>query len=131
MVHLLPSTTFDTQHFFPDLSYSPVLGHREPAITIESPGNMLNGNGISHSCSEQLEVFRKNNATHEAFVEDLVCNYEELQRKYAEKCDDYSNEVESRRMWQGKASMNERALVEQRQASVSSYRLLHVYLARR
>jgi len=83
-----------------------MLGRREPAITIESPGNMLNGNSTSHSCSEQLEAFRKNNATHEAFVEDLVRNYEELQRKYAEKCDDYSNEVESRRMWQGKASIN-------------------------
>lgn len=79
----------------------------------------MNGHGTPPSYAEQLELFKKNDSARDAFIQDLIRNYEELQLKYAEKCEDYNNEVESRRLWQGKASSNERALAAQRQASVS------------
>ncbi|KAK3701475.1 hypothetical protein LTR37_015449 [Vermiconidia calcicola] len=72
------------------------------------------------SYADRLELFRKNDAERDALVAEVVRNYEELSLKYAEKCDDYCNEVESRRMWQSKATQSERALVEHRQASGSN-----------
>ena len=43
-------------------------------------------------------------------ISDVVARYEELHLKYVEKCDDLNNEVESRRMWQTKASTSLKAL---------------------
>ena len=79
----------------------------------------MNGHTTPSSYLDRLEAFRKTDAERDALVAEVIRNYEELQLKYAEKCDDYSNEVESRRMWQGKASTNERALAQYKQASVS------------
>ena len=81
----------------------------------------MNGHATSTNYTEKLELFRKSDAERDAFVADIVRNYEELQLKYAEKCDDYMNEVESRRLWQGKATASDKALVEHKQASVSCF----------
>lgn len=70
------------------------------------------------SYTDRLEIFRRVDAERDGMVEELMRNLEELQLKYSEKADDYNNEVESRRMWQSKANSSERALTEQRQASV-------------
>ena len=80
----------------------------------------MNGHANHSSYGDQLEAFRKSDAERDALVAEVIRKYEELQLKYAEKCDDYSNEVESRRMWQSKASSHERALAEHKQASVRS-----------
>ena len=81
--------------------------------------NGVNGHTHPPDYLARLEAFRKSDAERDALVAELIRNYAELQLKYTEKCDDYSNEVESRRMWQGKASTHERALAEHKQASVS------------
>lgn len=78
----------------------------------------MNGHTTTLSYAGRLEAFRKSDTERDALVAEVIRNYEELQLKYAEKCDDYSNEVESRRMWQTKATSNERALVEHKQISV-------------
>ncbi|ROT38471.1 hypothetical protein SODALDRAFT_333058 [Sodiomyces alkalinus F11] len=38
-------------------------------------------------------------------LQELISQYENLKKAYADKCADYNNEVESRRMWQSKASI--------------------------
>ena len=82
--------------------------------------SVMNGAAPFQSHGEQLEAFQKQDAARYAFFAEMVRKYEELQIKYDEKCVDYNNEVESRRMWQSKASSSERALTEQKQVSVSS-----------
>lgn len=79
---------------------------------------MLNGHSSSTSHEDQLQQFKKNDEARDTLIRDIIRNYEELQLKHREKCDDYSNEVESRRMWQGKAKDHEQALNQQKQASV-------------
>ena len=81
----------------------------------------MNGHAATASYLDRLEVFRKADAERDALVAEVIQKYEELQLKYSEKCDDYSNEVESRRMWQGKASAQERVLTQHKQASVSIF----------
>ena len=58
----------------------------------------MNGHTTPSSYVGRLEAFRKTDAERDALVAEVVRQYEELQLKYAEKCDDYNNEVESRRM---------------------------------
>lgn len=82
--------------------------------------SVMSGSAPLPSHVEQLEAFQKQDAARYTFIAEIVQKYEELQVKYQEKCDDYNNEVESRRMWQSKASSSERALTEQKQVSVSS-----------
>lgn len=79
----------------------------------------MNGHTTPSDYAARLEAFRKSDSDRDALVEELIKNYETLKLKYDQKCDDYNNEVESRRMWQGKANANERALTEHRVASVS------------
>lgn len=79
----------------------------------------MNGHAIPLDYAARLDAFRKSDSERDALVADLVKNYESLKLKYDQKCDDYNNEVESRRMWQNKANANERALNEHRVASVS------------
>jgi hypothetical protein len=78
----------------------------------------MNGHIDVPDYAERLEAFRRSDSERDALVAEVLQKYQELHRKYTEKCDDYSNEVESRRMWQGKASQHERALIEQKQVSV-------------
>ena len=87
---------------------------------------MLNGHSKPTIYAEKLELFKQNDSARDVFIQDLIRDYEELKLKYDEIRNDYDNEVESRRMWQSKASLNERALAEQRQASVS----VHVAIVR-
>lgn len=67
-------------------------------------------NGPSYSHHDKLESFRKADAERDAFVQQMIQSFEELQVKYQRKCDDYENEIESRRMWQGKADAAQRAV---------------------
>ncbi|KAF2237206.1 C-x8-C-x5-C-x3-H type zinc finger protein [Viridothelium virens] len=48
----------------------------------------------------QLDRFRQSDAERQSLVENIVKQYEKLQYKYLEKCNDYDNEVQSRRLWQ-------------------------------
>ncbi|KAK1964352.1 C-x8-C-x5-C-x3-H type zinc finger protein [Colletotrichum sublineola] len=54
--------------------------------------------------AQQLEIFRRSDFTRDQMIQDLLVRHGQLQALYREKCDDYSNEVESRRMWQTKAN---------------------------
>ena len=81
----------------------------------------MNGHsGTLDSYTERLEGFRRSDAERDALVAELIKNYAALQLKYDEKCEDYNNEVESRRSWQSKFRTSEQALNQQKQVSVSS-----------
>ncbi|GAB7358130.1 hypothetical protein MBLNU230_g0288t1 [Neophaeotheca triangularis] len=84
----------------------------------------LNGAEANGSSSggylEKLEGFRRSDAARDEMVTELVNKLSHLEARYNEKCDDYNNEVESRRMWQAKASANERAVTSLKQASGAS-----------
>ncbi|KAF4828203.1 hypothetical protein CGCTS75_v007569 [Colletotrichum tropicale] len=58
----------------------------------------------------QLELFRHQDHARDQMIGEILTRYEHLQRAYQEKCDDYSNEVESRRMWQTKAGTYDREM---------------------
>jgi hypothetical protein len=68
---------------------------------------------------ERFEAFRQSDREREAFVADLVQKYQDLQVKYQQKCGDFENEVESRRIWYNSAKARETELLTLRQASVS------------
>ncbi|KAK1634639.1 hypothetical protein BDP81DRAFT_462450 [Colletotrichum phormii] len=53
---------------------------------------------------QQLELFRRSDFTRDQMIQDLLTRHGQLQQAYREKCDDYNNERESRRMWQTKAN---------------------------
>lgn len=73
---------------------------------------------------ERFEAFRQSDREREAFVSDLVQKYQDLQKSYNEKCGDFENEVESRRIWYNAAKHKETELLTLRQASVSCELLL-------
>lgn len=75
----------------------------------------MNGT-VTHAAT--LESIRKADQERADFLEELIKSYDELKRKYDERTDDYYNEIESRRLWQGKASVSEQALLQHKQASV-------------
>lgn len=87
---------------------------------------------MATSYSEQLEAFRQSDATRDALVAQVLTEYEELKVKIEEITDDYKNEVESRRMWQSKASKCEaslsEALAQQKQVAVSQS-CLFIYIS--
>ncbi|KAH9828890.1 C-x8-c-x5-c-x3-h type zinc finger protein, partial [Teratosphaeria destructans] len=80
----------------------------------------LNGHAEPSSYIQRLDAFRKSDAERDALVAEIIQKYDELRAKYEEKCDDYHNEVESRRMWQVKAKEGEKALTEHKKTSSSS-----------
>ncbi|KAJ0145640.1 hypothetical protein CTA2_1004 [Colletotrichum tanaceti] len=53
---------------------------------------------------QRLEDFHRSDIARDQMIQDLVIRHGQLQALYRDKCDDYSNEVESRRMWQTKAN---------------------------
>lgn len=53
---------------------------------------------------DRLEAFKRSDDERIALVTAVVNELDELKLKYAEKVDDYNNEVASRRMWQAKVS---------------------------
>jgi hypothetical protein len=75
-------------------------------------------NGHAESYLDRLQAFRESDKERDALVSDLIKKYQDLQTKYDEKCDDYDNEVESRRIWQSNAKESSRELLTLRQASV-------------
>ena len=75
-------------------------------------------NGHTETYLDRLQSFRESDKERDALVSDLIKKYQDLQTKYDEKCDDYDNEVESRRTWQSSARDSSRELVTLRQASV-------------
>lgn len=81
----------------------------------------MNGHILPSAYKERLDRFKKSDAEREDMLEEIIRNYESLKQEYEEKCDDYNNEVESRRLWQNKAREGARALTEFKQASVSLF----------
>jgi hypothetical protein len=81
--------------------------------------NGHDGYAPATSYFERFEAFRQSDREREAFVADLVQKYQDLQTRYQEKCGDYENEVESRRIWYSAAKARETELMTLRQASVS------------
>lgn len=67
---------------------------------------------------ERLESFRQADKDRETMVTDLVQAFEDLEAKYFKKCDDFDNEIESRRMWQAKARNFELSLNDYKNTSV-------------
>ncbi|KAF2721236.1 C-x8-C-x5-C-x3-H type zinc finger protein [Polychaeton citri CBS 116435] len=63
---------------------------------------------------DRLDSFRQADRDREAMVTELVQAFEDLQGRYTKKCDDYENEIESRRMWQAKARGLELSLNDQK-----------------
>ena len=70
---------------------------------------------------EHLARFRQSDEDRHTLTGAIIDKLRQLELKYDEKCNDLSNEIESRRMWQNKATTAERALAQQKQVSVSSY----------
>ena len=68
--------------------------------------------------TRRLEAFRQSDRERDAMLAEVLERFNDLQHKYNEKCDDYNNEVESRRLWQNNARVSDRALAEIKQASV-------------
>ena len=81
--------------------------------------NGHDGYAPATSYFERFEAFRQSDREREAFVADLVQKYQELQVKYQQKCGDFENEVESRRIWYTVAKAREGELLSLRQTSVS------------
>lgn len=82
---------------------------------------MMDGHEDASATSylERFEAFRQSDREREAFVANLVQRYQDLQLRYSEKCGDFENEVESRRIWYNAAKARETELLTLRQASVS------------
>lgn len=53
------------------------------------------------------------------FAQDVLQRLQELEYRYQEKCSDYDNEVESRRIWQSKAAEAQRYVQSIQRSSVS------------
>ncbi|KAK3674688.1 hypothetical protein LTR78_005410 [Recurvomyces mirabilis] len=68
----------------------------------------------------RLDGFRQSDAERDTMVSELLAAYEKLKIQYTEKCEDYNNEVESRRKYQRDAKRSQLELSEQKQASGSS-----------
>ena len=66
----------------------------------------------------RLELFRRADYERDAMVTDLVKNYKELQVRYEQKCIDFDDAVESRRVWQSRAMQSNRDLTEIQRATV-------------
>jgi DNA repair exonuclease SbcCD ATPase subunit len=80
-------------------------------------------NGHADNYSERLQAFRDSDKERDELFGSILKNYQDLQAKYDQKCDDYENEIESRRTWQNNAREYNRELTTLRQASV---RLTHI-----
>jgi hypothetical protein len=81
----------------------------------------MNGHSLPTTYSDKWESFKQADAEKDAFVADLLRQYEELQTRYKESCDEYENERAGRRHWQSKAALFEREVTEQKRASVSPF----------
>ncbi|RMX71169.1 hypothetical protein D0869_15906, partial [Hortaea werneckii] len=97
-------------HLIVAIRQRPTLVGSHPLRTLRfsspSPSIMNGHSGLLDSYTERLEGFRRSDAERDAL--------------YDEKCEDFNNEVESRRSWQSKFRTSEQALNQQKQASASS-----------
>lgn len=75
----------------------------------------------------KLESFRKTDTERERLITEVLGEYHTLLAEYQRKCDDYANEVESRRMWQQKESIAREEVKESRYAIVSLTKLHCIY----
>lgn len=66
----------------------------------------------------KLSAFRQADRDRENVLTDLLEKYENLLRQYHQKCDDFNNERESRRMWQQKEVLARKEVIESRHARV-------------
>lgn len=69
--------------------------------------------------SLKLEGFRHSDRLREELITDVLRKYDSLLADFDRKCDDYNNEVESRRMWQQKESLARNEVKQTRYATVS------------
>lgn len=69
--------------------------------------------------SLKLDAFRRSDNEREAMITDILRKYDKLLSEYQRKCDDYDNEVESRRMWQQKEALARNEVKQSRYAIVS------------
>ena len=69
--------------------------------------------------SLKLDAFRRSDNDREAMIKDVLRKYDILLAEYQRKCDDYDNEVESRRMWQQKEYLARNEVKQSRYATVS------------
>lgn len=73
---------------------------------------------IEHYTSK-LECFRLIDREREELITEALRKYDALLTEYKRKCDDYENEMESRRMWQQKELLARNEVKESRYARVS------------
>ena len=69
--------------------------------------------------SLKLDAFRRSDTQREEMITDILRKYDTLISEYRRKCDDYDNEVVSRRMWQQKEGMAREEVKQSRYATVS------------
>lgn len=67
----------------------------------------------------KLETFRGIDREREELITEVLRKYDGLLTEYNRKCDDYENEMESRRMWQQKELLARNEVKESRYARVS------------
>lgn len=78
----------------------------------------------------KMQAYRQADAEREALLVDIIEKYEGLLREYNQKCDDYRNEVESRRMWQQKELAARKEVKDTRQAQVGTVSFDDYYFPR-
>ena len=80
----------------------------------------------------KLQEFQRSDEERQALIGTLLRQCAEFQKLYRRNCDDYENEVESRRMWQQKENTARNEVKQLRYATVSETLLLslHVILPR-
>ena len=69
--------------------------------------------------TSKLETFRAIDREREELITEVLRKYDGLLTEYKRKCDDYENEIESRRMWQQKEMLARNEVKESRYARVS------------
>ncbi|KAI9689708.1 MAG: hypothetical protein M1820_010078 [Bogoriella megaspora] len=73
-------------------------------------------NGIDgQNILPQFEKFRQSDEERQSLIQDVVKQYEKLRVAFQEKCDDYENEVQSRRFWQSQCEVVRREQFNMRQ----------------
>lgn len=69
--------------------------------------------------ASKLDTFRAIDREREELITEVLRKYDGLLTEYKRKCDDYENEMESRRMWQQKEMIARNEVKESRYARVS------------
>ena len=88
----------------------------KPALSASKTRNWnvrlkMAGEGNGADFSTRVEKLKRFESERGALVAGLIADYEELSVKYAQKCTDYQDELESRRLYQTKARRLEQTSV--------------------